>query len=317
MKKLLTALVLTLALALALGIAACSSDKGGNGKFDDLDSTESVYGFSAASAGMIISSMNGGEAAALAASKGFAETFEDTSAENDEFAELDRYMALVESLLSDGGFGVTESASDREGYAHKMTISYRDIQGNTLQYVMHYNQTAIPDDDHDDDDDDDWFDFDDEREENYAIEGILTVEGTDYAVRGERSFETEGNESESETEFAVTLGEKRYMLVEQGQESEGSESEEEYSYSVYENRRLVERSAFSYETERGETELKMVSYKNGVSESFYFERETVRGEEVIRLRVGSGQNAQSYIVRTVTGENGETDYVYEPYSGRS
>ena len=53
MKKLLTALVLTLALALALGIAACSSDKGGNGKFDDLDSTESVYGFSAASAGMI------------------------------------------------------------------------------------------------------------------------------------------------------------------------------------------------------------------------------------------------------------------------
>ena len=68
MKKLLTALVLTLALALALGIAACSSDKGGNGKFDDLDSTESVYGFSAASAGMIISSMNCGVAAALAAS---------------------------------------------------------------------------------------------------------------------------------------------------------------------------------------------------------------------------------------------------------
>ena len=369
MKKIITVLALLLCLALSAGVAACSDAGKGpgggsssGGKFDQLDTTESVYGFSAASAGMLISSMNGGSAAALATAKGYALPLSAQAAQTEPGtentgneqtgagentgnggqtgtgenggqtgagentgnggqtgtaddtqqveAELDAYMALVESLLSDGGFQMQEGASDREGYETKMVVSYRDLNGNALQYELHYNSIARTD--NDDDDDDDFDDrFENESEEEYGIEGIMVIDGADYAIRGERETESEGGESESETSFRVTLSDVSYMLVEQSYESERGETEQEYSYSVFENGSLTERSSFEYEEENGETELKMTSRKGGENSVFYFERETVRGEEVIRIRVGSGSAAQSYYVRVQTDADGNKDYVYE------
>ena len=348
MKKIITVLALLLCLALSAGVAACSDAGKGpgggsssGGKFDQLDTTESVYGFSAASAGMLISSMNGGSAAALATAKGYALPLSAQAAQTEPGtentgnggqtgtgenggqagaaddaqqieAELDAYMALVESLLSDGGFQVQEGASDREGYETKMVVAYRDLKGSALQYELHYNSIARQDKDDRDDDDDDFDDrFENETEEEYGIEGVMVIDGADYAIRGERETESEGGETESETSFRVTLSDASYMLVEQSYESERNETEQEYSYSVYENGSLTERSSFEYEEENGETELKMTSRKGGESSVFYFERETVRGEEVIRIRVGSGGAAQSYYVRVQTDADGNKNYVYE------
>ena len=329
MKKIFTAVLLALALVLALGIAGCSQETGSgadDGKFSELTTAESVYGFSAASAGMIISSMNGGSAAQLASAKGVsvyasaqdgtaAAPADDTAAPPADGTAgtvpegLDRYMALVESLLSDGGFSVVSQPSDDPEYSEKMTVSYKDLAGNTLQYTMYYNQELIASETDRDDDDD-------ETEETFAIRGVMEIDGTFYAVEGSRENETEGNESESETKFRVTLSDASYMLVEQGYETEEGETEQEYSYSVYSGGALAERSTFSYEDEQGETELKMTSYKDGVRETLYFERETVRGEEVIRLRIGSGEGVQSYIVHITEGEDGKNRYEYEPVTGR-
>ena len=87
------------------------------------------------------------------------------------------------------------------------------------------------------------------------------------------------------------------MLVEQGYEEDGGETEQTYSYSVYEGGRVTERSTFEYEDERGETELKLTSRKDGKTSVFVFERETVRGEEVMRLFVRDGRTERAYIVR--------------------
>lgn len=322
MKKALTVLGLAGALALSLGLAACGS--GGTGdKFEDLTTAESVYGFSAASAGMLISAMEGGEAQAFAASYrggyegGFGERDfgsgesaggAQQGAQQADFSELDGYMALIESLLSDGGFGVREGASERAGYEYTMVVTWRDLAGETPEYTMHYNRLFTR---ADRDDRDDWDDFwEDEYEEEYALEGVLVIDGQDYPVRGMRSVEEDGHESESETELRVDLG-GRTMLVEQENESEGREQEQEYIYSVYEGRQLVERSAFSYEQEDGETEIKMLTVKDGVTQAFYFERERVRGQERVLLRVGSGRDAKAYIVQAHTGADGQTSYTYE------
>lgn len=330
MKKALTVLGLAGALALSLGLAACGS--GGTGdKFEDLTTAESVYGFSAASAGMLISAMEGGEAQSFAAAYrggyeggfgegnfgegnfGSGEGAGDTQqgAGQADFSELDGYMALIESLLSDGGFGVREGASEREGYEYTMVVTWRDLAGEKLEYTMHYNRLFTRSDRDDRDDRDDWDEiWEDEYEEEYALEGVLVVDGQDYPVRGTRSVEEEGNESESETELRVDLG-GRTMLVEQESESEGREQEQEYVYSVYEGRQLIERSAFSYEQEEGETEIKMLTVKDGVTQAFYFERERVRGQERVLLRVGSGRDAKTYIVQAHTGADGQTSYTYE------
>lgn len=336
MKKIVTLLIIAaLAAALCISLVACddsgsgkrpggggSFNPGGNGSFGELDTSEEIYGFSAASAGMLISAMNDGSAASLATSAADA-TAPDATAPDTGVTEpvtpvvdpvteeLDGYMALVESLLSDGGFTVTTEASDRADYDVKSVITYRDMNGNTLGYTMYYNEILIPDfDDDDDDDDDDWEDrF--EQEEEYAIEGIMIIDGIEYRIHGERSTETEPGESEDETEFIVYLSDTRRMVVEQSVESEQGELEREYNYIVYEGRNVIERSTFEYENEMGEIEIEMTHYKDGVSTVFFFDRELVRGEEVIRIRVGSAQSTEGYIVRLTENADGSVSYTYE------
>lgn len=385
MKKVFTAMALSLAITLSFGLAACNnqpskggSANGGNGKFNELNTTESVYGFSAASAGMIISSMNAAGTTAQTvqilqpaqiaqashsvgltsvshasaprvsttnlcsvahvcavpvnssaddAENAPVEETPDTSETPDvsvpetpgtsetpekpgeqpsgspETAELDRYMALVESLLSDGGFDFSSQTSDREGYAAKTVISYKDMSGDAHDYVMYFNQTLTKSETDE---------SDGETEENYSIKGVMVIDGADYEIRGERKNESEEGESETETEFVVILGENRYIRVEQSVETEDGESEQEYCYSVYENGKLVERSEFSYETEENETELKMTSFKDGKTQVLYFEREIEKGEEVIEIHVGDGKHGKGYIVHIEKDENGDNRYSFIP-----
>ena len=213
-------------------------------------------------------------------------------------------MALVESLLSDGGFNVTTGASDIDGYQVKSVVSYRDMHGNTLGYTMYYNERLIQD--YDDDDDDR-----DEVEEEYRIEGIMIIDGEEYRILGERSYESEPGESENETEFTVYLSQTRRMVVEQSVENEDGEHEREFNYIIYEGRNVIERSTFEYESDRGETEIEMRHYKDGVNTVFLFDRETVRGEEVIRIRVGNAQSSEGYIVHINENADGSTYYTYE------
>lgn len=335
MKKIITILIIAaLAAALAISLVACNTgddggytrpdgsfNPGGTGGFGELDTPEEIYGFSAASAGMLISAMDTGAASTAAESTdiptdpGTGETPADpgTGTEvpsepvvDSVTAELDGYMALVESLLSDGGFNVTTEASDREGYQVKSVVTYRDMHGNAIGYTMYYNEVLIPD--YDDDDDDDW----DEIEEEYYIEGIMIVDGAEYPVRGERSSESEPGESEDETEFIVTLSSTRRMVVEQSVETEDGEHEREYNYVIYEGRNVIERSTFEYEVEYGETEIEMTHYKDGVNTVFFFDKEMRHGKEVIRIRVGSTASpTASYIVNLVENADGTTSYTYE------
>ena len=336
MKKIITILIIAaLAAALAISLVACNTgddggytrpdgsfNPGGTGGFGELDTPEEIYGFSAASAGMLISAMNGDAAATAAAEStdipadpGTGETPADpgTGTEipsepvvDSVTAELDGYMALVESLLSDGGFNVTTEASDREGYQVKSVVTYRDMHGNAIGYTMYYNEVLIPDDDDDDDDDRD------EIEEEYYIEGIMIVDGAEYPIRGERSSESEPGESEEETEFIVTLSSTRRMVVEQSVETEDGEHEREYNYVIYEGRKVIERSTFEYEVEYGETEIEMTHYKDGVNTVFFFDKEMRHGKEVIRIRVGSTASpTASYIVNLVENADGTTSYTYE------
>lgn len=335
MKKIITILIIAaLAAALAISLVACNTgddggytrpdgsfNPGGTGGFGELDTPEEIYGFSAASAGMLISAMDTGAASTAAENTdiptdpGTGETPADpgTGTEvpsepvvDNVTAELDGYMALVESLLSDGGFNVTTEASDRDGYQVKSVVTYRDMHGNAIGYTMYYNEVLIPDDDDDDDDDRD------EIEEEYYIEGIMIVDGAEYPIRGERSSESEPGESEDETEFIVTLSSTRRMVVEQSVETEDGEHEREYNYVIYEGRNVIERSTFEYEVEYGETEIEMTHYKDGVNTVFFFDKEMRHGKEVIRIRVGSTASpTASYIVNLVENADGTTSYTYE------
>lgn len=324
MKKLFIALTLALLTAGTACVAACSKTTSPADKFDALDSTQSVYGFSAASAGMIISSLNDGttSAPADATEQQPAAPAEDGTGQQttppaedgagqqttppadggtDESlpADLDGYMQLVGTLLGDEAFSVTESASDREEYKFKTTVKFTDIDGNASQYEMYYDKYDVRTE-YD-------RDRDDEFEEEYRLEGIVIIDGAEYAVRGENETEREDNEYGNELELRVTISADSYLLVEYSDETEGRKQEREYSYSLYRGGKLVERSTFEYEDEGRETELVMTYTKDGQARVLCFEKERRQQRDVIRLRI----DRDSYIVTEHTDEQGNRHYNYE------
>ena len=321
MKKLIVSLAMSAALAATL-FTACTGEQSSStvNKFDTLTTAQSVYGFSAASSAMVISDMTeqtpeqgteqtpeqGTEqtpeqGTEQTPEQGTEQTPEQGTEQTPEQATgLDGYLTLVGSLLSDGGFGMISQTSDRAEYSEKMIVSCKDISGNDVSYIMYYNQLLT---DREEDED--------EVEETYSIEGVMLVDGAEYPIRGERESEVEDGESEAETSFRVTLGEGRYMLVEQSFETdEDGEQEQEYSYKIYENGKLTARSSFEYEVEDGKTEVKMTSFADGQSQVFYFEKDTVDGRDIIRLRVGAGKDAERYIIVALKDENGNVFYEY-------
>ena len=192
-------------LAAGAALAGCSSNNtaGFEDKVTGASGAEGAYGFSAATAGMVISGMNGGSAAGAmaAASRAVSEVTDEQT-----IATLNEYMMLVESLLSDGNFEVVSGANDNEAYAQyelKMTVAYYDINGEKLQYETYYNQELTGS--HTDYDDDDW----DEQEvtDIYSIEGVMIIDGAPYAMGGRFVSETEGRESENTHTFTVLLDE--------------------------------------------------------------------------------------------------------------
>ncbi len=325
MKKLIMAGLATVtALTLSLGIAACDSNAGKrkDESFERPTTAAQSYSFSAASAGTIISAMNDGSAAQTATAKALAAS---RAAVTDEetISSLNNYMMLVESLLSDGSFGTKYEASDRPEYAVKAIVSYSDITGEALSYTMYYNEsdktTRTENDDRGRRDDfDDRYDFDDhdenETETRANIAGVLVIDGTDYAFDGRTETETEGNETESKTQFTVTLGENKFMRVEQESENEANEREEEYSYIISENGSVTEKSTFKLEQERDETEIEFKLFRGSESQIFYFEQDADK-QNSIRITVGSRDSKQVYFVTIETDENGNTVYVYETADG--
>ena len=322
MKKLFIALASAIALTGTISLTACAKNSSiGTDKFENLKTAQSVYGFSAASAGMIISDMNESTPQVIpeqgnqttpeqGTTGGQTTTDQGNQTAPDQGAattstELDGYMTLVDSLLSDGGFNTSSEQSDRAEYSEKLVVTYRNMQNEQNYYTLYYNQVLSHSEQERD-----------EIEETFNITGIMLVDGKEYPIRGEREVSSERRESEVETEFRVTLNDTSYMLVEQSQEDDDGESSQEFSYSIYENGRLKERSSFEYEEERGETELKMTCLRDGQSDVICFERETVRGREVIRLRTGSGRQQRSYIVEKKTDANGNSYYEYTPDNSR-
>ena len=140
MKKLFIALATAVALTGTISLTACAKNSSlGTDKFENLKTAQSVYGFSAASAGMIISDMN--ESAPQVTPEttpdqgttgGQTTTDQGNQTTTDQgatttSAELDGYMTLVDSLLSDGGFNTSLEQSDRAEYSEKLVVTYGNM----------------------------------------------------------------------------------------------------------------------------------------------------------------------------------------------
>lgn len=267
---------------------------GGN-KFEDITDANSFYAYGAASVGtMLIARADGGSAAAFSQT-----TFaygEGRGGREQQIQTINRYMSLVESLLSDSAI-VGSAIDGADGYDYGMKISYKDLLGETVSYEMYYNKIFIEGETDGD-----------EVEEDYSIEGILIVGGVSYPVEG--TYETEMSEDEKgdELEFrAYTSADRRsYIEVKQEYESEvddgETETDKEYVYTVVVGGSVSEKTEVKYEKEGDEVELELVVETGGVKDELKFRTRSENGESVIvaegkidgedvrfRVRVSAGQ----------------------------
>lgn len=226
---------------------------------------------------------------------------------DEQLATVNNYMALVENLLGNGNLSYVKSESDREGYEVKEEISYGDLDGNIITYTMYYNSVLdYVETEVDDDDDEKEADDEQETESGYSITGVMVVDGVDYALEGYSKTETEGVETESESYFKVTLAEGSYIIMEQ----EVEEDEKSLVYKVVEDRKVVEKTKFEYETERNETELKMSVEKNGSRTELRFSEEIERDKKVIKVTVIEGNQKTTFKIFVTKDENGNEIYRY-------
>ncbi len=214
----------------------------------------------------------------------------------------------------------TEQNSD-EGYPYevKMVITGKDFNGETVQYTMYYTETSVMQeadlDDDDDDDDDDKNEG--EVEKIFKLEGVMVIDGNDYHLEGERSEETEKDESESELKiraYADINDKTSYIQMEQEFSVEDGEEETEYVYSIYSAGKLVEQTAVEFETENrgGEVETEYeLEFRSGSAKGKYsVEREVKNNVAEIKVKYNIDGKTGEFRIKEITDASGAKQYEY-------
>ena len=304
-------------------------------KFAQITDAASFYAYGAASVGTLLASSD-----SLPTVRKLSDSLPtvrklSASAETEKsrLATVNRYMSLVESLLSEQNI-VSNMISGERGYRYGMTVKHTDLHGNEISYRLYYDKypTATESEDKNyyginrddkisklktsDGESPDYKAYngykidneynidknDDKTEKDYSIKGILLIGGAEFFVEGVYETENDGGESESELYFkAFTNAEKTsYIEVRQKHEretkSDETEIEQEYVYSVYVDGVLTERTEIEYETEKDEIELKMSVTKGGETETLLFKGEFENGERILRARGKVNGQAVSFRV---------------------
>ena len=340
------ALLLCLGILLPVLLSRDPSNPGsglsGN-KFLQIENAEDFYIYGAASVGSLLAATQEESASAFGAEANTtsgrtakilraqpsaahtAATFETlTAAQNSGLSgeeaavaeTVNGYMALIENLLGEGNIAHDTASTPADDtyagqYAFKSVITYHDLLGGSVSYILYYNTELTGSETEDG-----------ETEETYAINGLLAVGDETYAVRGEHEKEEESEPGESESESELTFTAYRTvggrsipyirMRQELSSEQEGSETEKEqkFVYTYYdENGRIVQSTTAEYEEEDGDLEVLLTVQKGEETDKLLF-RNTGSGSK-LRVTASIGGQQYSFAVQILTDANGNAYYSYE------
>ena len=323
MKKKILLIGLSLTMAMSTALTACGDpDKG---RTNALSSPNDVYGMGAVSSvrllgsNVSVSAVNTFSAVHAAAQTRSSDVMLSSAADNSEqevkeqTERFNEYFTALDSFLGEDIISTTtENNTDGQyPYKVKMTITGKDLSGETNYYVMYYTETLSDSEDDEEDDDDE------ETENQYELVGVMVIDGTDYYLEGERSEEAEKDESETELRiraYADIADKTSYIQMEQEYSVEDGETETEYVYSIYANGELVEQTAVEFETEnknnKVETEYEL-EFRSGTSKGKYVvEREVKDNKSAIKVKYDIDGKTGVFHIREITDKNGNKKYEY-------
>lgn len=310
------ALALALCLCIVLPVALNRSPAGPgiihSGTVDSVDTADEFYAYGAASVGSLLAAAAPATAQAQYFAAGLrilssaTAPLQLTANEQQVADTVNGYLGLVEGLLSEEAIAYTAVQLEQEefGFPFRMTVTVQDMLGGAEEYTMYYNKVLTESETDGD-----------ETEEEYAIDGILLVDGEQYPVKGEKETETEEDESELSLSFIAYRPDDRdrkipYLRMEQETEEEvEGETEKSFLYTLYdENGRETETTAVEYEhdPEDGELELKIVVKRGDREDELRFRRKD--GQKNV-LETEAKIDGEDYTF-TVTIQDGKYHYQF-------
>ncbi len=217
--------------------------------------------------------------------------------------KFNEYFTALDGFMGKDIVSTTTEANNDPNYSYdkKLTISGKNFDGETVRHVMYYTETLSqgdldvddtddlddPDDDHDDDDDND----EEATEAEYILTGVMVVDGVDYYLEGERSVESEGEETEAKLKiraYADLNDKASYVEMEQEHSKEEGETETEYVYSIYQGGNLIEQTAIEFEAEKEgskeEVEYELEFRQGNAKGKYVVERETKNGKTQMKVK---------------------------------
>lgn len=215
---------------------------------------------------------------------------ENISAVKEQINYFDRYLSAFDAFLGDGFINTVSGNNGNSQYAQyekTITVNAAGLDGGVSSYVMYYNETLEKDDG-------------DEKE--YVLDGVMTFDGAEYRLRGERSEESEDGEQEEELKIRAytAANPENYVEMEQEVSFESGEREVEYVYRIYRQNKLVEETEveFEEESEKGKTEVGFeLEFKGGKSKGKYKAEQKNDGTLNVKYNIDGGSG--SFTVGTV------------------
>lgn len=318
MKKKILLIGLSLTMAMSTALTACGDpDKG---RTNALSSPNDVYGIGAVSSvrllgsNVSVSAVNTFSAVHAAAQTRSSDVMLSSAADNSEqevkeqTERFNEYFTALDSFLGEDVVSTITEANTNSKYEYetKMTVNGKDFNGETVTYTMYYTETLTKADS-----------TDEETENQYELVGVMVIDGADYYLEGERTEETEKDESETELKiraYADKTDKTSYIQMEQEYSVEDGETETEYVYSIYANGELLEQTAVEFETEnknnKVETEYEL-EFRSGTSKGKYVvEREVKDNKSAIKVKYDIDGKTGVFHIREITDENGDKRYEY-------
>ncbi len=325
MKKKLLSVGLCLTMAMPMALAACGSTDGNN---NALPSPNDVYGMGAVSSVRLLGSgMPAGAVKTFSAVNAAVQSrtcgevsaytvTEDAEQEVKEQTErFNEYFTALDSFLGEDIVSTETQANTDSNYEYdtKMTVTGKDFNGDTVIYTMYYTETPTVTETDDEEG---------ETENEYRLEGIMSIDGVEYSLEGERSEETEKDETETELKiraYADITDKTTYIQMEQERSEEEGELETEYVYSVYANGELVEQTAVEFEKEnknnKTETEYEL-EFRSGATKGKYLlEREEKGDRTAIKVKYEIDGRKGVFHIREITDAAGNKKYEYSYSDG--
>ena len=145
-RNIVIAVILTLCIALSALMTACILDPAPSKTTSGGTSNSQLVAMSATSSALILDEMQQNPAVAKALNLGGDDTLEGKPLTDEEIEEVKAQLAILENYMGENAISLEQGAPAEDDeyygvYEIKMTVSTKNLEGETTTFTMYFNQT--------------------------------------------------------------------------------------------------------------------------------------------------------------------------------